>query len=62
MNAQGEVQYNYQNLPFHFSDVIEIFPVVKHLDIQNSDVRSLLQNAKAAYKESYFERAFELYS
>lgn len=49
-------------LPFQIGDVVELFPVLKHLDLQNNDVRSMLQSAKAAYKDNYYEKAFELYS
>ena len=53
---------SYAYLPFHLTDVVELYPVYKHLDLQNSDVRQLLQTAKQVQKEGFFERAFELYS
>ena len=52
----------YETLPFQPSDFAEIFPVVKHLELQNNDTRALLASAKQAYKDGQFERAFELYS
>ena len=52
----------YESLPFHASDFAEVFPVIKHLELQNNDVRSLMASAKQAYKEGAFERAFDLYS
>lgn len=44
------------------SDIIEIYPVLKHLELQNTDIRGILASAKQAYKDGYFEKAFELYS
>lgn len=53
---------NYNALPFQMNDIIEVYPVLKHLDLQNTDIRSILGSAKQAYKDGYFEKAFELYS
>lgn len=53
---------SYTSLPFQISDIVEVYPVLKHLDIQNTDIRGLLGSAKQAYKDGYFEKAFELYS
>lgn len=55
-------EVTYETLPFAAGDFAEIFPVVKHLELQNNDVRQLLASAKQAYKDGAFERAFELYS
>ena len=52
----------YQYLPFQIGDIVDVYPVIKHLDIQNNDVRQMLASAKQMYKEGYFEKAFELYS
>ncbi len=60
--SHDQLLNNYQYLPFQLTDFVEIFPVVKHLELQNNDVRQMLQSAKQVYKEGYFEKAFELYS
>jgi len=33
MQNTVEVQLTYQNLPFQVRHIVEVFPVVKHLDI-----------------------------
>jgi hypothetical protein len=52
----------YESMPFQTTDFAEVFPVIKHLELQNNDTRTLLASAKQAYKDGQFERAFELYS
>ena len=56
------VMKSYCALPFQAEDIVELFPTLKTLDIQNQDVRSGLQSAKQAMKDGYLEKAFELYS
>jgi hypothetical protein len=55
-------QLTYESLPFQANDIYELSPVLKHLDLQNTDTRSLLAQSKQAYKDGAFERAFDLYS
>ena len=55
-------QLTYSALPFQSQDLYELTPVLKHLDLQNNDTRALLAQAKQAYKDGAFERAFDLYS
>jgi protein TIF31 len=52
----------YSSLPFQTSDIVEIYPVIKHLELQNNDVRQMILQAKQTYKDGMFEKAFELYS
>jgi len=33
---------SYASLPFQIDDVVEVFPIVKSLDLQNSDARTLM--------------------
>lgn len=53
---QTEITYT---LPFTESDVVEMIPIVKHFDIVNLDYKNLMNNAKSALKEGYYEQAFE---
>ena len=43
---------SYEALPFQESDIQELYPVPKYLDIQNNDVRNLIQQAKLQFKLS----------
>lgn len=41
---------------------MQLYGVVKHLRVQNSDVRALIQQAQQAFQENTLDKAFELYS
>ena len=46
-------------LPFWDTDIVEIVPRIRHIEIVNYDYKSLVSSAKASLKEGYFEQAFD---
>lgn len=44
-----------KGLNFKKDDVVEMFPVLKHIDISNADIKSYMNAAKSAFKEGYYE-------
>lgn len=46
-------------LPFNESDIVEVIPIIKNIDIVNYDYKTFINTAKSALKEGYYEQAFE---
>ena len=57
-----EELFLYENLPFQAQDIADFFPILKHLQINNKDVTSLMQEAKTAQNDGQLEKAFDLFS
>jgi len=49
-------------LPFCSEDIVDFFPKLKTLTVQNKDVSTLMQEAKAQQSTDQLEKAFETYS
>lgn len=52
----------YEHLPFQISDVQELFPIIKQLDVNNQDCKNMMQDAKSFFKDQILERAFDLFT
>lgn len=52
----------YENLPFHDSNVVDFYPILKTIPFQNKDVSALIQEGKTALGQDMLEKAFENYS
>ena len=58
-NASKKGTLKYDLLPFNSDDIVEIVPIIKHLEMSNADYKTFINNAKSAMKEGYYEQAFE---
>ena len=56
-SKKGTLKYDL--LPFSSDDIVEIVPIIKHLEVTNTDFNSFINNAKSAMKEGFYEQAFE---
>lgn len=60
--TEQELLQDYKYLPFQANDITSLYPVVKGIGMQNTDVKQVIAQANMAFKEHMLEKAFELYS
>lgn len=60
--SEQDLYTDYKYLPFQANDITSMYPVVKGILMQNTDVKQVIAQANIAFKEQMLEKAFELYS
>lgn len=59
VNLNDQSLYSYDLLPFQASDIAQVYPHVKQMELINTDVRQLIQQGKNSFQEQDYERANE---
>ena len=57
-----EELFTYDNLPFQIIDIVDFFPILKKLEVNNKDANQMITEAKNAASEGKLEQALECYS
>jgi len=53
---------SYAHLPFQASDIMQVYPKLKEIEMINTDIKAMVNNGKQAFNDNQLERANDIFS